>query len=426
MESQWQGVNERKLNAYALNEFMYERVDDRMITYLAAAARNVIRCNDRMMPQPQVNNSYHSDLRLPPSPPTTPPPPVEVRPEHDNLPTLEQFIKNLVRSSNVQVPTLMSTLVYLTRIKNELQPDAKGLRCTAHRIFLACLILAAKFLNDSSPKNKHWAAYTRMRVSENLPTFGFSTTEVNKMEMQAIEIIKWQNLRISEADLYCELEPFLAPLREEALAKREREQRRAAMAAAEAEQRRYRQEQRRLAEERQLEEERQAAERWMAQYSTPQSSPESGNWRSHSRQTTPDSLPALSSSYNSSRSISSSHSYASSLSSTRDGNSGATTPLSYKEGSSINGEPYIYDGVLHMGNSGSLYEAPEIIEQPHHKMQQMQMQMPARPQLVKQKSLLPYEISPEELQHLQEGGGRVKRMRGMFGRMFGASNTASR
>lgn len=418
MESQWQEVSERALNAYALNEFIFERVDDKMIAYLAAAARNVIDCNDRMMPSPQANNSYHTDLRLPPSPPRTPPPPIEVRPENDNLPTLEQFIKNLVRSSNVQVPTLMSTLVYLGRLKASLRHDAKGLRCTAHRIFLACLILAAKYLNDSSPKNKHWAAYTKIKLHENLPTFGFSTTEVNLMEKQLLLLLKW-NLRITEDDLYRELDPFLAPLREECLVKHEREQRRAAIAAAEAEERRYRQEQRRLAEQQQLEEERQAAERWIAaQYSTPQSSPggsmdrsrsssRQGNWR-HTRQATPDSLPALSSSYTSSRSISSSHSCASSLASR---GSGATTPLSSTDG----GDPYIYDGVLHMGNS--LYEAPEIVEQ---------AQLPARPQLAKQKALLPYEISADELQQLQDGGGRVKRMKGMFGRMFGGSNVSSR
>lgn len=416
MEQQWQTINERKLNAYALNEFIFERVDDRMIAYLAASAKSVIQCNDKMMPQPQPNNSYHSDLRLPPSPPTTPPPPVEVQPGQDNLPSLEVFIKNLVRSSNVQVPTLMSTLVYLNRLKSELQPNAQGLRCTTHRIFLACLILAAKYLNDSSPKNKHWAAYTRTKLRDDLPTFGFSTTEVNLMEKQLLKLLNW-NLRITEEDLYRELDPFLAPLRDEYLAKHEREQRRAAMAAAEAEQRRFQQEQRRLAAEQQrMEEERQQA--WLAaqqQYSTPQSSP---NWRQHSRQATPDSLPGLSSSYNSSRSISSSHSYASSLASR---GSGATTPLSNMDGYP-GGDPYIYDGVLHMGNS--LYEAPEIVEQPHqhHKM-------PARPQLVKQKSLLPYEISAEELHQLQEGGGRVKRMKGMFGRMFGGSsstNTATR
>lgn len=396
-----------ELNSSALDYFIYERVDDRMISYLAAAARNVIPCDERMMPAESAapSNSQYNNNTLPPSPPGTPPAPIEVRPEDDNLPTLERFIQNLVWSSNVQVPTLMSTLVYLTRLKSRLQPEAKGLRCTTHRIFLAALILAAKYLNDSSPKNKHWAAYTEIKLSKSLPKFNFSTTEVNLMEKQLLFLLDW-DLRITEEDLYRELDPFLAPLRNEIAAKFERKQRKAAQAAADAEARRIRYEQQRLAEQRQLEEERQVAERWLAaQYSTPPSSP--GRSRSSSRQTTPDSLPGLSSSYNSSRSISSSHSYASSLASR---GSGATTPPS-TEG----GDPYIYDGVLHMGNS--LYEAPEIVEQP---------QMPARLHLVKQKSLLPYEISPEDLQHLQEGSGRVKRMKGMFGRMFGGSGVSTR
>ncbi|KAG9310014.1 hypothetical protein JVU11DRAFT_10048 [Chiua virens] len=34
-----------------------------------------------------------------------------------------------------------------------------GMLCTRHQVSLATLIVAAKYLNDSSPKNKHWAAY---------------------------------------------------------------------------------------------------------------------------------------------------------------------------------------------------------------------------------------------------------------------------
>ncbi|PHH70432.1 hypothetical protein CDD83_5445 [Cordyceps sp. RAO-2017] len=80
---------------------------------------------------------------MPPTPPRSPEP-RSARPVDDSLPTLEEFITQLVVSSNVQVPTLMSTLVYLTRLKSKLQPMARGLRCTTHRIFLASLILAAK------------------------------------------------------------------------------------------------------------------------------------------------------------------------------------------------------------------------------------------------------------------------------------------
>ncbi|KAH8756121.1 hypothetical protein F5883DRAFT_570399 [Diaporthe sp. PMI_573] len=93
-------------------------------------------------------------------PPPNGPTPQAKQQEAARLPTLEEFITHLVSSSGVQVPTLMSTLVYLSRLHSRLQPTAKGLRCTAHRIFLASLVLAAKYLNDISPKNKHWANYS--------------------------------------------------------------------------------------------------------------------------------------------------------------------------------------------------------------------------------------------------------------------------
>ncbi|KAF3357203.1 hypothetical protein VdG1_06003 [Verticillium dahliae VDG1] len=183
------------LNAAALDHFVYQPVTKQMIAYLAGAAFNVIACDSHLMPpgaaEAQKNN------QLPPTPSRTEP--RCVRSEDADLPTLEAFITQLVVSSNVQVPTLMSTLVYLGRLKSKLQPMARGLRCTTHRIFLASLILSAKYLNDSSPKNKHWAAYSN--ADTDYSTFGFSRSEVNLMERQLLLLLDW-NLRIEPEDLY--------------------------------------------------------------------------------------------------------------------------------------------------------------------------------------------------------------------------------
>ena len=182
-------------NAAALDHFIYMQVSSEMISYLAHKASQVIRCET-----PQ-----QLDKSLPLTPPTTPP----QEAFDPNLPSLELFISTLVERSHVQVPTLMTSLVYLARLQQRLPPVAKGLKCTSHRIFLASLILAAKNLNDSSPKNKHWARYTAV---SGFDSFGFTLIEVNLVEKQLLGLLEW-DLRVTEQDLFIHFEPFLAPIR---------------------------------------------------------------------------------------------------------------------------------------------------------------------------------------------------------------------
>ena len=456
MDSLLPTLSPAELNAAALETFVYQPVDRAMIRYLAKAAANVIQCDPSMMPP-----AAQAPRTRQPSPPREPSPRA-VKSSDGALPSMEEFITQLVISSNVQVPTLMSSLVYLGRLKSRLQPMAKGLRCTTHRIFLASLILAAKYLNDSSPKNKHWANYSV--VSTQAYSFGFSRTEVNLMEKQLLFLLDW-DLRITDADLYRELDAFLAPIRTDVEARHLRRMRR----KQEQELRERQLHEERLTRQREREEE---ANIWRA-LAKPQQQQQQEAYQplqapqpAHIRSASQDShtvypSPQLSASRTSSRSrqhsssdssSTSSHSrassrdvsppglYSSSSSYAGSTTSRATTPLSEADITTAyeqdQEQPYILDEddatVMVCDSPGGIMETtdvgpcvPEKDVYHYHAYARKGLAPGTRKMQQQQQMLLPYEISAEEMMRLEESrkvsATSNRGVRGVLGRVFGSA-----
>ncbi|GAA5858909.1 hypothetical protein JCM8547_007151 [Rhodosporidiobolus lusitaniae] len=166
----------------ALLKLMSSPLTSRMVAYIAHKTCQSVRCRDP-----------------PPSSPATPSSAVMKDP--NELPSLESFIKSIVRKSKCHVPTLLCTLVYLERLRERLPSHARGCHTTRHRVFLATLIVAAKYLNDSSPQNKHWLKYAQH----------FTSAEVNLMERQLLTIFNF-DLRFTEDELITHLGPLLEPV----------------------------------------------------------------------------------------------------------------------------------------------------------------------------------------------------------------------
>lgn len=132
------------------------------------------------------------------------------------LPSLETFISMQVNASNVHITTFLATLIYLERLRTRLPEDVTcmsnrkthwlpnlNLSCldsqtACHRIFLATLIIAAKYLNDSCPKNIHWAKYTGY----------FGVFEITRTEVELLAILDY-DLRFDEAETCYHFAPFM-------------------------------------------------------------------------------------------------------------------------------------------------------------------------------------------------------------------------
>ncbi|ORX82202.1 hypothetical protein K493DRAFT_190577, partial [Basidiobolus meristosporus CBS 931.73] len=100
---------------------------------------------------------------------------------------LKAFCSALIFTTEMSSTTILTALQYIHRLKSYC-PSAGGNRTSEYRIFTVALILASKFLDDSTYTNKTWAEVTRIPVRE-----------LNSMELEFLSFLDF-DLFVSEKE----------------------------------------------------------------------------------------------------------------------------------------------------------------------------------------------------------------------------------
>jgi hypothetical protein len=99
-----------------------------------------------------------------------------------------EFVSQVLSRSDVKASVILGSLVYIHRAKPYLSIGTEQWAC--ERVFLGALILAAKYTNDSTLRNVHWALCTRV----------FGKRDVGRIEREFLQVLNW-DLSISEDDI---------------------------------------------------------------------------------------------------------------------------------------------------------------------------------------------------------------------------------
>ncbi|KAI8091259.1 cyclin domain-containing protein [Gilbertella persicaria] len=112
---------------------------------------------------------------------------IPTRKKNRSLPEFVFFVQKVTHQAHIHVRTLLVALIYLKRAKSNLPKRAVGNDDTTHRMFLASLLLASKFLQDTT-----WTAHalSNRRVYEICGGL-FSLQEINQFERGFLKLIQY-------------------------------------------------------------------------------------------------------------------------------------------------------------------------------------------------------------------------------------------
>ncbi|KAI8994992.1 cyclin domain-containing protein [Pilobolus umbonatus] len=105
-----------------------------------------------------------------------------------SLPELVFFVQKITHQANINCRTLLVALIYLQRAKTLLHKRAIGSDDTIHRMFLGSLLIASKFLRDSTWTSNTLTHRTLYEICGGL----FSLEEMHQMERAFLKLIRYE------------------------------------------------------------------------------------------------------------------------------------------------------------------------------------------------------------------------------------------
>ncbi|CAO3685750.1 unnamed protein product [Rhizopus stolonifer] len=99
-----------------------------------------------------------------------------------SLPSLKEFIHNFFDTSNLPIPILLLSLIYLLRLQTKLPASAKGASDTPYRLFLASVLTSSKYLSDHSLTSAQLCQWIG-RV--------YTAKEINSMERSFLSLLDY-------------------------------------------------------------------------------------------------------------------------------------------------------------------------------------------------------------------------------------------
>ncbi|KAL0079125.1 cyclin [Phycomyces blakesleeanus] len=109
------------------------------------------------------------------------------------LPNLKSFVDTLFKKMQLPLAVCLVDLIYLSRLKCQLPDHARGNIDTPHRLFLASILTASKFMND--PEN----ALTNQQLSEMTDGL-YTVSDINQMERTFLALVHFR-LFVDDKDL---------------------------------------------------------------------------------------------------------------------------------------------------------------------------------------------------------------------------------